>query len=73
VDEPDQLVQNYIYPNATLGVEPLATLAKASDDTMIPMFAEERINVVVVGGEANGYWQIMGAGYNISVRVDDWR
>lgn len=67
-----QLVQNYIYPNATLGVEPLATLAKAPDDELIPMFREETINVVVVGGEANGYWQIMGAGHRASVKIDDW-
>ncbi len=67
-----QLVQNYIYPNATLGVEPLATLAKAPDDAPIPMFRMETINVVVVGGEANGYWQIMGAGHRASVKIDDW-
>lgn len=68
-----QLVQNYIYPNATLGVEPLATKLKAAPDEMIPMFKKEDINVVVVGGETNGYWQIMGAGHRASVRVDDWR
>lgn len=68
-----QLVQNYIYPNATLGVEPLATLAKAEPDELIPMFLKGAINVVVVGGETNGYWQIMGAGYRTSVRIDDWR
>jgi hypothetical protein len=68
-----QLVQNYIYPNATLGVEPLATLSQAPEDELIPMFLESAINVVVVGGEANGYWQIMGAGYRASVKIDDWR
>jgi hypothetical protein len=67
-----QLVQNYIYPNATLGVEPLATLARAAPHELIPMFRREAINVVVVGGETNGYWQIMGAGYRTSVRIDDW-
>jgi len=68
-----QLVQNYIYPNATLGVEPLATRLKAAPDELIPMFLEPEINVVVVGGEANGYWQIMGAKHRASVSVDDWR
>jgi hypothetical protein len=68
-----QLVQNYIYPNATLGVEPLATRAKAAPDQLIPMFLEGEINVVVVGGEANGYWQIMGAKLRAQVSVDDWR
>jgi len=68
-----QLVQNYIYPNATLGVEPLATRLKAAPDELIPMFKEQDINVVVVGGESNGYWQIMGAGYRATVSIDDWR
>ena len=68
-----QLVQNYIYPNATLGVEPLATHLKAAPEDLIPMFAKPAINVVVVGGESNGYWQIMGAGHRASVLIDDWR
>lgn len=68
-----QLVQNYVYPNATLGVEPLATNLKAAPDELIPMFRKRDINVVVVGGETNGYWQIMGAGLRASVRIDDWR
>jgi hypothetical protein len=68
-----QLVQNYIYPNATLGVEPLATYAKAAPDQLIPMFRREAINVVVVGGETNGYWQIMGAQLRASVSIDEWR
>lgn len=68
-----QLVQNYIYPNATLGVEPMATLAKAAPDELIPMFREEQIQTVVVGGESNGYWQIMGANLRASTSIDDWR
>jgi len=68
-----QLVQNYIYPNATLGVEPMATLAKAPADEEIPAFRKETIQTVVVGGEANGYWQIMGAHLRASVSIDDWR
>ena len=31
------------------------------------------INVVVVGGETNGYWQIMGATYRTTVSIDKWR
>ena len=37
------------------------------------MFLEEAINVVVVGGETNGYWQIMGAKHRATVSIDDWR
>jgi hypothetical protein len=29
--------------------------------------------VVVVGGEANAYWRIMGAKYRKTVLVDEWR
>jgi hypothetical protein len=68
-----QLVQNYIYPNATLGVEPLATRLKAGPDELIPMFQKQDINVIVVGGETNGYWQIMGAKNRATVSIDDWR
>jgi hypothetical protein len=68
-----QLVQNYIYPWATFGREPEATMVKAAEDELIRVFAEDKINVVVVGGESNGYWQIMGANYRKSVSIDDWR
>lgn len=68
-----QLVQNYVYPRATFGEEPLATRLKAADDEEIPMFRREEIHVIVTGGEANGYWQIYGARPQATVLVDDWR
>lgn len=68
-----QLVQNYVYPWATFGEEPMASKLKAAPDALIPIFQEKDINVVVVGGETNGYWQIMGARYRTSVKIDDWR
>ncbi|HUG38482.1 MAG TPA: UGSC family (seleno)protein [Candidatus Limnocylindrales bacterium] len=68
-----QLVQNYIYPRATYGEEPFATKLRAGPDELIPMFKREDIHVVVVGGETNGYWRIMGATYQKTVSVDDWR
>ena len=37
------------------------------------MFTRDEIQVVVVGGETNGYWRIMGAWYRKSVSVDAWR
>src|SRR6185503_14918827 len=66
-----QLIQNYKYPRATFGEEPLATHLKAAPNELIPMFTRDEINVVVVGGETNGYWRIMGAGYRKSVSVDE--
>ncbi|MEV1131870.1 UGSC family (seleno)protein [Agromyces sp. NPDC049794] len=68
-----QLVQNYIYPRATFGEEPMASGLSAAPEEPIPMFPLENINVVVVGGETNGYWQIMGARHTATVSVDEWR
>ncbi len=68
-----QLIQNYVYPRALNGVEPYATKLRAAEDELIPMFRLEDIHVVVVGGETNGYWRIMGCGYAKSMSVDAWR
>ena len=68
-----QLVQNYVYPWATFGKEPMATWLKAKQDELIRLFPEADINVVVVGGEANGYWRIMGCKYRKTMSVDAWR
>ncbi len=68
-----QLIQNYIYPRATFGEEPWATKLKAAPEEEIPMFRREDIHVIVVGGETNGYWRIMGANYQKTELVDAWR
>ena len=68
-----QLIQNYIYPRATFGEEPYATKLKAAPDEMVHMFKPEEIHIVVVGGETNGYWRIMGCNYQKTVSVDAWR
>jgi hypothetical protein len=68
-----QLVQNYIYPRATFGEEPWASKLKAAPEELIPMFRREDIHAVVVGGETNGYWRIMGCTYQATQSVDAWR
>ncbi len=68
-----QLIQNYVYPRALNGVEPYASKLKAAPDELVPMFRREDIHVVVVGGETNGYWRIMGCSYGKSVSIDEWR
>ena len=68
-----QLIQNYIYPRATFGEEPYASKLKADPDELIHMFEPDEIHVVVVGGETNGYWRIMGCNYRKTVSVDQWR
>jgi hypothetical protein len=68
-----QLIVNYIYPRATFGEEPYASKLKAAPDDEIPMFRPEEIHIVVVGGETNGYWRIMGGNYQKTVSIDEWR
>ena len=68
-----QLIQNYIYPRATFGEEPYASKLKAAPDELVRMFKPDEIHVVVVGGETNGYWRIMGCTYQKTVSVDEWR
>lgn len=70
-----QLVQNYVYSRATFGPSesPKARYVGVPDDTPVRLFEEKDINVVVTGGEANGYWQIMGAHHKATLSVDEWR
>src|SRR3989441_5332158 len=68
-----QLIQNYIYPRATFGEEPYASKLKAAPDELVRMFKPDEIHVVVVGGETNGYWRIMGCNYQKTVSIDEWR
>jgi hypothetical protein len=68
-----QLIENYVHPRALKGVEPYATMLQAAEDELIRVFPENTIHVVVVGGETNGYWRIMGCGYAKSVAIDAWR
>ena len=50
-----------------------ASKLRAAPGEMIPMFRREDIHVVVVGGETNGYWRIMGCNYQKTGSVDAWR
>jgi hypothetical protein len=68
-----QLIQNYVYPRATFGEEPWATKLRAAPEEEISMFRREDIHVIVVGGETNGYWRIMGCNYQKTEAVDPWR
>jgi hypothetical protein len=37
------------------------------------MFRRDDIQVVVVGGETNGYWRIMAATYQKTASIEAWR
>ena len=64
---------NSVYEYLIGGEEPWASKLKAAPDELIPMFRREDIHVAVVGGETNGYWRIMGANYQKTVSIDEWR
>ncbi len=68
-----QLIQNYKYPRATFGEEPLASKLRAAPDELIPMWTADEVNIAVVGGETNGYWRIVGARLAGTACIDDWR
>ena len=54
-------------------VEPYATMLQAGEDELIRIWPKEQIQIVVVGGETNGYWRSFGAGHATTVSVDEWR
>jgi hypothetical protein len=68
-----QLVQNYVYADAASGHGPFAKHIDAAPDELLHLFQPRQVEVVVVGGETNGYWRIMGAGYGKTISVDAWR
>lgn len=68
-----QLVRNYIHTEVTGDPGAHPARLDASGDEPVHMFRKGDIGVAVVGGETNGYWQIMGAKRVTSVRIDDWR
>ena len=68
-----QLIENYVEPGALVGEEPYASMLAAGEEEHIRIWPKDRIKVIVVGGETNGYWRIFGANYGKTVSVDDWR
>jgi hypothetical protein len=69
----EQWVQTLLLPLAHAGVEPYASRLKAKPDEIVSMFEAKDINVVVVGGETQGAWKILGVRHQATVSVDAWR
>jgi hypothetical protein len=67
-------MQTLARPWAVAGIEPFASRLKAAPDEIIQMFRPEDVSVVVIGGETQPTWKLIGGALrgNI-VRVDDWR
>jgi hypothetical protein len=69
-----QLVQIFILPRAEKGVEPFASWLKLPAGTLIPHFPSKgMINVVVLGGETQEFWQLGDHTFVASTSVDAWR
>ncbi len=69
-----QLVQIFIQPRAEKGVEPFATWFKMGPDELIPQFPSKgMINIAVVGGETQEFWQLGDHTFVASTSVDAWR
>src|SRR5256884_3521455 len=68
-----QLLPKYPHPRGALGGATVGAKPRGAPDELIRMFRREDIHVVVVGGETNGYWRIMGCTYQKTVSVDEWR
>jgi hypothetical protein len=68
------LVNTFTLPQAQLGVEPFASWLKLPKEARIPRFlAPKEINIVVVGGETNAFWQAADFRYIGSALVDTWK
>jgi hypothetical protein len=68
-----QIVKNYVLPRATAGEEPMASKWRAAAEELVHIWDPDEIQFVVVGGESNAYWRLMGCRYARTVCVDDWR
>jgi hypothetical protein len=67
-------MQTIAKPWGIAGIEPFASRLKAEPDEEIEMFQPEEISVVVVGGETQPTWKLIGGSLrgNI-VSIDSWR
>jgi hypothetical protein len=64
----------FMRPLAEQGIEPYATWYKLPDDALIaPYINPKNINLIVVGGETNAFWQTTDFVYTASASIDMWR
>jgi len=61
------------YPRALKGLEPYKTWYAMPDEAVIPRWPHrDDINVVVVGGQTNAFFQGGSLSYTLSVSIDHW-
>ncbi|HWM45883.1 MAG TPA: UGSC family (seleno)protein [Xanthobacteraceae bacterium] len=59
----NQWIQTLMHPLAVAGVEPYASKLKATPEELVTLFQPEDINIIVAGGETQGFWKIFGGRY----------
>ena len=71
----DQWAQTVTRPLAVAGVEPYASKLKVPPDQLVRLFEPEEFKIVVVGGETQGAFRMIGGHYAKSrtILVDAWR
>jgi len=71
----DPWTQTLIKPHALAGVEPWATMLKAPPEAMVRKYRAQDISVVVLGGETQAAWKMVGGNFARAkmVKIDDWR
>ena len=71
----DQWVQTLTLPLAVAGVEPHASKLKVPPDQMVRLFEPHEINIVVVGGETQGAFRMIGGRHSkgATISIDAWR
>jgi hypothetical protein len=70
----DELVISFTVALAKRGVEPFASRLEMPKDAMMPRYPDAKgINLIVLGGEANAFFQAGDFRYMSSASVDAWR
>jgi hypothetical protein len=71
----DQWVQTLTLPLAVAGLEPHASKLKAPPDQLVRLFEPHEISIVVVGGETQGAFRMIGGRHpkDGTISVDAWR
>ena len=59
----NQWIQTLMHPLAVAGVEPYAGRLKAQPDELVNLFLPDDINIIIAGGETQGFWKIFGGRY----------
>jgi hypothetical protein len=71
----DPWTTTLLKPHAVAGVEPWASMLKAGPDEMVRKYRAQDISVVVLGGETQSAWKMVGGNFARAktVKIDDWK